>query len=237
MDATAILIVGSIGILLAFMVFKLARYAQEYNEKLIREKQALADCVSKCGWRIQYPEKGDIEWIISGPKWSLEYDTDRSSDSSTPKLIFKSDIPAAQGKRFAVISENGLKMMTHPMFKNAAAGIEKFAKFAGMKDAATQINEVLEILQRQHISEIGSTSTQKMMLIAESTDTIYHLKHIEFSRQFQSTFSEEKVRLHENNTRVAWLNSGLEIQQYLSSPTQDHVRKMVALGELLLSSK
>lgn len=236
MDATAILISGSFVIIFAFIVIALFRYGKEYNEKIAREKQALVEFVHRSGWRIEHPEKGDIEWIISDKGWQLKYDTDSSSDSSTPKLIFESSVPAKKGHRFAVLSEQGYKMMNHPMFKNLTSGIEKFARFAGMKDAQLQLNELIEILAHNHSTEFGTTQTQKMILVAESSDTIYHLKQTDLARQFQNAFGPEKVRMHENNTRISWLSSGLEVQMYVTKPTKEQVKRITELGQYLLAS-
>lgn len=236
MDAISILITGSIIIIFSFLFVALIRYGKEYNEKLAREKQSLTDFVRQSGWRIEHPENGDIEWVISTENWQIKFDTDRSSDSSTPKLIFESAIPAKPWHRFAVLSEHGYKMMMHPMFKRLSSGIEKFARFAGMKDAQLQLNEIIEILNRNHSAEIGSTQTQKMVLIAESAEAIYQLKNSDFMRQFQSAFGSEKLRMHENNTRIAWLSSGLVLQMYVGKPTQQEVKRIAELGQYLMAS-
>lgn len=236
MDAISILITGSIIIVLSFIFVALIRYGKEYNERLAQEKQSLLDFVRQSGWRVEHLEKGDIEWVISSQNWQIKFDTDRSSDSSTPKLMFESAIPAKPRHRFAVLSEHGYKMMMHPMFKRLSSGIEKFARFAGMKDAQLQLNEIIEILNRNHFTELGSTQTQKMMLIAESADAIYQLKNSDFVRQFQSAFGSEKVRIHENSTRIAWLSTGLEIQMFVSNPTKEEVKRIAELGQYLTAS-
>lgn len=237
-------ILGGIFLLISFLAPKV----KEYNEQVKQEQIAIDNLARQNGWKLQKFESGDIKWTILGPNWQLSYNSDFSSDSSTPFLIWLAATPKSSRARFAMLTESGFKMMNLPFVRRAADKLATSAKqllTSPQKKShlspehlpPANYNEIFQILDAKSNAPFGKTSTQKLIIAADSAATLQTLRSSQLESLAHQLFSHEKSYVHENNERIARFSTRQEIKIFTSRPTAEIIQKIIKLGDLLLNIK
>ncbi len=241
------IIIGAciVGVIFLAIVF-LAPKIREYNEQVRREEAELQSLIRRKGWSVETPAQGDIKWKVSSAGWHVHFDSDFSSESSNPYLIWFAETPKSARSRFAVLTEAGFKMMNHPWARKTLVKFSKLSpkilkapangqKVTSPMPAGPSIEEVLNLLDAKCNIPFGKTSTQQLILVADSATTIQKVKVARVSSLADQLFQHEKSRVNDNSERLAQFPNRIEIKFYHARPTAEHLQNIVKLGEHLLS--
>ncbi|MFM9872504.1 MAG: hypothetical protein ACKVQS_03445 [Fimbriimonadaceae bacterium] len=246
MDPISIIIGGTVLGLLFLVGVIVTPKLREYNELIAKEKAAISDLVTRRAWQIEYLEKGDIKWIISTSTWRLAYNSEESSDSATPHLLWTAKTLSSSSARFATLTEYGFKMMNHHLAKKAADKLDAFAKIVlrnhnngpNITDGthpAPPYKEIFSIVNSRCNCPFGKTASQKLILVADSAKTVQKLKSSQLESLINRLFLDEKTTLRDNTERVAQFSTRQEIKFYTTRPTADYIQKMAEVGECLVA--
>lgn len=233
MEPTTIIIFGLIAGIILFGILQLIPKAKEHQAQLEKQRQSIDHFLKSQGFRIETPAKGDIKWIAHGQNFSLTFDSDFGSDSSTPTLTWAAPIKTSTDNQFIVISESAYKMFTHPTCRKIMAGAEKLAHKLKTKFDAETFTETLAIVDRKNTAPIAESKHHKYLLATSSAQKLGNLSNSQLASAASSLFSLETHAPQVGENRISHLCYKSTVTFYCQEPTVEQVRSILELGEIL----
>jgi hypothetical protein len=155
-----VLFLGMAGYLLYWVLLGPGKTANEHQLRLKAERGRWA---RQQGWQYEEVKSGDIAWRMHGTSaqgtWTIEYDTDASSSSSTPKLNWRMPGPARGQVMWAVMDVVQHNLMTQSAVGSVLRGI---VGLLGAKDET----EFLRSARPQALPAAGGAFNNRFVLLA-----------------------------------------------------------------------
>lgn len=234
MDPLGIVILGIVAALfLLGAVFAIPK-AKERMAELKRRQKDIAGLARAAGYRFEMKEKGDIDWVMSNADWELEYDSDRSSESSSPCLRFKSSRKVPKDRQFIVLSDFSLQSLTNPTARKLLGGLRKTLDKYGIKGSDYPIDDLLALIDRGNIHLLTQTQREAITVAAYSAKAADDIKNGDVVGHIAALFRQESAAAQQALPRIIALETGIEVRSYISHPTSDQVKNILAAGEAIL---
>jgi hypothetical protein len=207
---------------------KAAAAAKEKPIAAQRERRA-----RELGWRYDGAHRGDIRYRFSGTTsqrqaWELRFDSDHSSSSSTPKLIWEAAGLRADRVEFEMSSNRQCQSMQNPTAQKMAAGAARLAGAMGsksmggvfefMKDAKLQT--VGSSALRSHWAVVARSARDVARLLDDETETLL----LNWPRTVEPKFDPFQ------NVTVRRDTKGLRIECHYDSTDMPLCEHLVKLG-------
>jgi hypothetical protein len=232
-EPTTIIILGIIAGIILFSILLLIPKAQEYQAKLEKERAAVESALKSRGLRIETPEKGDIKWIAHGPDFTLVYNSDHSSESSTPTLVWESPIKTSNDQQFILISDSAHKVFTDKFARKILNKLESFAQRMTKKFDAQTARETLTIIDRNNVTQIAASKHHKYLLATYSAQKLGNLSHSHLASAASSLFSLETHAPQVGENRISHLSNKSTVTFYCQEPTAEQIKCILYLGETI----
>ncbi|ARU39665.1 hypothetical protein CCB80_00305 [Armatimonadetes bacterium Uphvl-Ar1] len=233
MEPTTIIILGIIAGILLFSILLLIPKAREYQAKLEKERAAVESALKSQGLRIEKQEKGDIKWIAHGQDFTLTYNSDLSSESSTPTLSWESKINTPTDNQFILISDSAHKVFTDKFARKILDKLESFAQRMTKKYDAQTARETLTIIDRNNITQIAASKHHKYLLATYSAQKLGNLSHSHLAIAASSLFSLETHAPQVGENRISHLTHKSTVTFYCQEPTVEQIKSIIHLGETI----
>ena len=199
-----------------------------------QEAKDRAALVEVRGWRYEVPESGDIKYRIYGRKpgglaWELHCDSDHSSSSSTPKLMFK--VPELDRQKW-IWSIND-----RPTFDIVQKKAVK-AVISGLASAVSLFSDTMKaktaFFNNAKAQNAGSQAFQARYVLASETARWNSLIDAEVERAILDWPTYKGSMSRVDNCLSAELGPvGMEVKLYVDGPSMEVIDHIVALGERL----
>lgn len=155
-----VLFLGLAGYLLYWVWLGTGKTANEHQLRLKAERGRWA---RQQGWQYEEVKSGDIAWRIHGTSaqgtWTIEYDTDAASSSSTPKLNWRMPGPARGQITWAVMD-----VMQHNLMTQGAVGSVLRGMFSLL--GAKEETEFFRNARPQALPAAGRDFNNRFVLLA-----------------------------------------------------------------------
>lgn len=204
----------------------------------LRERRKLERAASARarGWRYDDTIRGDIHYRIESAAeetlpWSIHYDSDQSSSSSSPKLVFRSSAVTASAYEWTIHDKRTYDMLQKPGARLVIGG---FAKLIGA------FSDRMRILRDFYLSAqtlaAGSAAFQARYVLAAADPKWAALIDQEIERwilrwpPFTQSMSNR-----DNCFSAEFSHRGLKLQLYADAPDFVVIEQMAKLGQRLLA--
>ncbi|MBL8067142.1 MAG: hypothetical protein JNM28_01715 [Armatimonadetes bacterium] len=234
MDPLGIVVFGIVAALFLFGAVFAVPKAKERMAELEKRQLDIAGLARAAGYRFEKNEKGDIDWVMSNGDWQLEYDSDRSSESSSPCLRFKSTRKVPKDRQFIVLSDFSHKSLTNPTARKLLGGFCKTLDRYGIKGSNFPIDDLLALIDRGNIHLLTHTNREALKVAAYSAKAAADIKNGDVVGHVAALFRQESTTVQEALPRILALETGVEVKSYVSHPTSDQVKNILAAGESIL---
>ncbi len=218
-------------------------YAVWWNQygggKLAREREEAESLrrgprLQMNGWRYDPTSEGDIRYRVHGTtpagfKWRLDYDSDHSSSSSSPRLIFRADTQMANEMAWQLIDRWAYDLVSKgvpgALIGGLAAIGSVFSKSLAAKSEffrSTRPRTTGSARFRERYALIAHTAAHDHMVTPDIERLILHWP------EYKGSMSKP------DNCLSAGLDaSGLEVKLYADGPSVEVIEQLVHLGEAL----
>jgi hypothetical protein len=141
---------------------------QEKPNAALRERRA-----RELGWRYDGSHHGDIRYRFFGSSkgvtWELKYDSDASSSTSDPKVIWICSSLAAQQTEFVISNGKYFEVMQTPIAQKIAAGAARLARAV----AKGALDDTLEFLQQANVQTVGSAAFRTQLKAISRSPVVF----------------------------------------------------------------
>jgi hypothetical protein len=234
MDPVGITIFGIIVAAITLLFIKLAPAIQARREEIERQNREIQGILTASGLKITKPEKGDIQWIAESTKFKILFDTDHSSDSSTPTLIATINKPTSPENRLAIMTESAQKGLSNSFARKVLKSAANWVNTQEAKLNADRLNHLFEILDRQRQRPYIKTQRQNLVLCSASQTAENLLLNPAIKAPLDRLLAAEKSIVQDNGARFMVTTSEIMVKTYISNaPTPDQVRAMIELANAL----
>jgi hypothetical protein len=230
-------------ILIVALVAGIFAYAWWWNQhgggKAAREQQE-ADAVKRGtrlkmnGWRYDPTHDGDIRYTISGTTpaglaWKLVYDSDHSSSSSSPKLIFK-----VAGLKPATIQWQIMDRWSYDLTKKGLAGkvLGGLARLGGAMSA--KLEERRQFHYASDERPVGSATLRSRYVLIAKDARYDALISPEVERMVLNWPPYQGSMTKPDNCLSAGLEEeGMQVMLHADGPSVEVIEQVVRLGMAL----
>ena len=207
---------------------KLARDRQE------AESRRRAPRLQMNGWRYDGTHDGDIRYRVysttpGGLKWKLEYDSDHSSSSSSPKLRFLVDSLASVEHEWELMDRWSFDLSRKGVAGAFIGGIAAIGS-ALSRDVAKKRDFFLGADARP----AGSAALrERFVLIAESARYDALIDPQTEARILTWPEFTQSLSKRDNCLSAGLRPDGMEVKLYVDGPSVEVIEQLVRLGEAL----
>jgi hypothetical protein len=235
MDPISIIVSGLVIAAICVVIFLAWPKIKKQFEDRQKNERAIEQYLVSNSYKVEKPQKGDIRWIIHGSNWQIAFDSDFSSDQSSPKLKLTSDIKTSPENRFLIVTETGLATLNNPTTRKmlgAATGLaQRFTKIP----VAENFEELFEIIDKKFTLDFAETSKQKLIIAAASSKALNSLKNSDLRSKVSQVLALEKSPLPDSTARVGRFSNRTQAAIYTTYPTIEQLKAMVELAETLVN--
>lgn len=230
---------GVLGLLFAFLVVYTlysnllgeGRRRREQQDRHTAERGRRAHAL---GWRLDETKDGDIRYRIhgvdaAGRAWRIEYDSDHSSSSSAPKLIFLMPALGARRLEWRLIDAAQHRLMHTGAGRAVIGGVLRLASVLGStlqehRDFAEQARDLQagSVAFRRRFVLLGRRAAVARLLDRETENLILDWP------AFQPSFSRA-----DNCVSVEQGKAGLKATLACDGPSFEVIEHLARLGEAL----
>lgn len=230
-------------ILIAGLVAAFIGYAWWWNQhgggKEERERQELESRrrgprLQMNGWRYDDTHEGDIRYRVHGTSpgglaWTLEYDSDHSSSSSSPRLIFRVEALSCGDHEWNLMDRWSFDLTRKGVGGALVGGLSAIGG-ALSKAFARKREFYLNAAERP----VGSAALRgRFVLIAESARYDNLIDAATESRILSWPEFKQSMSKRDNCLSAELGPEGLDVKLYADGPSVEVIEQMVRLGEAL----
>jgi len=186
------------------------------------------------GWRVETPDSGDIRYRLHGQTaggvaWTLAFDSDQSSSSSSPRLIWR-----AEGLKAA---RTELMIGSCRQWAGFSSGAAKLV-FAGARrvlgSISTTVMDMSEFVEQATVSPYGSPAFREKFVIASRSPSIARALPERIEGLLLRWPAETGPKFDPARSVTVWLNaSGLQVDCRIDGPAPPVADHVVAIGTAL----
>jgi hypothetical protein len=204
---------------------------RETAEKLQRERGAL---VRARGWRYDDKADRDIRYRIhgrteGGVAWQIHYDSDLSSSSSSPKLIFTADSFASRGYVWAICDRKTFDVVSSKMVRGVIGGIVAAVSLFSDKAAASS-----EFFSNAKDLDAGSRTFREHFVLLAQDGRWKPLIDGEIERGVLNWPAfKQSMSMRDNCFSASLESQGLVVKLYADTPSFEVISHMAKLGQSL----
>ncbi len=230
----ALSVVGIIAIAFFARWWNLHGGGKALREQEERRKRERAASASVRGWQYAPTITGDIHYRIRGQledgrEWQMEYNSDQSSSSSSPKLIFRVPESAAHGYAWVIHDRRTWAFMQKGGVRAVASGI---LKLAGAFNDTMRARK--EFFLNARILPAGSAGFREHFVLVAQDDRWAALVTPSIERQILNWPDFKQSMSSRDNCFSAELtDAGLKVQLFADAPDFAVIEHMVRLGQAL----
>lgn len=227
----AVAIVVLIGLAIWSATSRAAVAERKRAEEESRQRAARA---ARRDWRYDATPQGDIRYRLHGTTpggcdWSLEYDSDHSSSSSSPRLVFRAP-RAGNGERAWAISDRGAHdMVRQGIGKVVIGGLAKLISLASndMRDKRDFFFAAAEV-------ETGIAEWQQRYVLIAQPGRFKRLVDRALARRILQWPAFKPTMSKKDNCFGAEAGPrGVQAHLYADGPSFEVIEHLVRIGEAL----
>lgn len=186
------------------------------------------------GWRYDPTPQGDIRYrfygtTAGGSDWALEYDSDHSSSSSSPKLVFRVSMVATGEHAWAIFDRGAYDLVRSGVGKVVIGGLaslislasDRMAKKRDFFYAASEVDTGISEWKKRYV--LLAHAGQFKTLVDRSTAR----------RILQWPAFKPSMSRRDNCFGAGCDPQGVEVHLYADGPSFEVIEHLVSIGETL----
>jgi hypothetical protein len=209
------------------------RTAEEARERPIRERRA-----RELGWRYDGTPDGDIRYRFEGAgrdglRWTMKFDSDASSSSSSPRLIWHTSALAAQRTELML----GERVRMESLTRGAARKLLGAANFVLGRVVGASLQDMNDFVAAAQVATDGSNAATAFAIAARDPAMGRRLlRDSELARLLKAWPRGMPKGFAAPRAVSAELGrTGLTVTVSIDGPSMAACEHLAALGELLAS--
>ncbi len=228
MNAQMTFVVGAL--VMAGLVYLLVLGIRKAKEKRAEEALTIHAFAQQRGWRVETPDSGDVRYRLygrspDGVEWTLAFDSDQSSSSSSPKLTWRAEGLKAARTELMIGSRRQWAGFGSAPAKAAFAGARWL--LGGISHTVADLSDFFE---QATVSPYGSPAFREQFVVAGRTPAVVRAVPERLEGMLLRWPREAGPQFKPGRSVSIWLNSdGLEVVSRIDAPPPavvDHVVKI-----------
>ena len=204
------------------------------REKEARRKVARGASARARGWRYDGTVDGNIGFRISGETpggttWTIHYDSDHSSSSSTAKLVFNAQTLSSATYVWTIHDKKTYDITQKRVVRAIIGGI---SKLVGVFSDSLKLKR--DFYLKAGVLAAGSREFRERYVLAATDSRWTALIDTEIERQFLNWPKfKQTMSLRDNCVCAELAPQGLRVLLYADAPEFDVIEHMAKLGQML----
>jgi hypothetical protein len=206
------------------------------REKAAQQAKDRERLVRARGWRYTTIESGDIKYRIegnlaNGAAWTIEYDSDHSSSSSRPKLMFLAKSLGREGWLWSISDRKTFKITQHWAARSLILGLAKLISLGSDK-----LKGKTTFFQESKVLPAGSAAFRERFVLVSMSPRYTRLVDHEVEKMIlEWPEFTQSMSMRDNCISAELGPQGLQVQLYADAPSMAVIEHMVKLGNALAS--
>jgi hypothetical protein len=186
------------------------------------------------GWRVETPDSGDIRYrlhgrTLEGVAWTLAFDSDQSSSSSSPKLVWRAEGLKAARTELMIGSRKQWAGFGLPATKRLFAGARWL-----LGGISATVMDMGEFVEQATVSPYGSPAFCEHFVVAARTPAMARAVPERLEGLLLRWPREAGSKFDAGRSVSIWFNAaGLEVNCKIDAPAPPVLDHVVAIGAAL----